>query len=827
MLYLSKIAQEKTVYNPAKSTLVEEMVNVPGVGAGVPIDRISPGGGLVPSNNTVVDQQSMVKALKEALSILNQLYQEALNIKPGQPTDNNILIEELAKRLQITGNQSLQSKVQNLRGIYESNPYNVQDKIMTSISTIANDINRLLAIYSKNDESYGVDNHGVNQNLTRNGFMNKNANLKETIRQHFNNFPVSDIQIISKLQFLHNMLNVEPSPPEEPKEYTRPEIGEDDQPSILHGTGAVDGRMSKDDIKNEITKLRKALQERGYTDQVIDECVSIINTNQRTQVDVEDDDYIGSREGKGISDREEQIIRGLVRGDEQVVADVGHDFIKMAQAELDDYEIKKIDEYTYKVRRRDGFPLTAEDERIIEGAISEFDGYDFVFIALATPDDDGYYTVHVGRKDDARTSSRGGGMKKIAALPGMTIGPTTAKTVWCPKTKEPMEEYVCWNICIDGIKVGDKVVCGKRIFDAMVADSNERALHRTTVYPHNSEHSLIPGPTMRIPDNMRRREISDDEIPIERRLQELHEKYPVPHDTTTWTHSPTLSDDKKHDWSQEVKIASNESSSFYERYLDTISAEGDVYDVLSRIAASIPVNIDSEQQVNANEVFSAVKRAVDYIEAHVDVPKRHEAYMLLLKLLDDFVFSVVDESLGRQMLYYIYWNYPQIRRAMRSSVARAYTKYRMLKSAQRGTASTYRFPDDLNRFYEEVTFPRFYEIVMQPGESFTQYASRLIDLIEQDEEMGCSYTPQEAVELLAAAIPYPTSKQFIPVMNMLRDYLNERFGADALRYLAREWVFNYWHPTRTKTDFYAFRHIKRHFPEVIGLFPEFDPDEHK
>ena len=68
-------------------------------------------------------------------------------------------------------------------------------------------------------------------------------------------------------------------------------------------------------------------------------------------------------------------------------------------------------------------------------------------------------SLYVSNKDMGREASK---IERMAQTSGLVTGPTTGGTVWCPKTKEPIEEYLCWHTCVDGKKVGEKVVCGKR-----------------------------------------------------------------------------------------------------------------------------------------------------------------------------------------------------------------------------------------------------------------------------------------------------------------------------------------------------------------------------
>jgi len=836
-MYISKQAQEKRVYDPNKSSVMQSFMTPTPGGAGVPLNSISDEGDLgagIPST-----PQNTVQSLQQAANILQQLYFDVSNVSSGLTAPSSVLIDELAKAIQTIGNQPLQDRIQNLKGLYESNPHDARNKINNLVVAVMRDVDSLLQIHLQ-DAYQKPQMNGQQQFFsTRNGSMKKTANLKEEIRQHFNNFAVSDIQIINKLQFLYSMIDTDASPIEEPKEYTRPKLGKNYQPSELHGTGGIGKTCTEADVKREIKDLEEVLKGRGYTDETIQECVAIINTNQRSQLDIGDKGDIESREGKGFSDKEEEMFKGIVHGDEQVIEAKSNKkilFSKIAQELfVGDYDIKEIGEYTYKVKRIDNQQLNNDDEKRIEGILMGR-GYSNVFVELTQRDEDGYYPAYVGypqKQEDLpkeEFGKRENKIQKLAALPGMTVGPTTLGTVWCPKTKEPIEAYLCWNVCIDGIKTGEKVVCGKRIFDAMVSDNNEHALRRTTVFQHNNEDAVIAGPNLRLPDDVRRSTLSDEEIPTERRLEELQKQYPVPHNTDSWTNSPTLSDDKKHDWSQKVKIASKAlqnkfalDEEVFKKYIGSLDTTSDYRDYIISVVAAIPVDIQ-QGKVDANEVLSAIDSAVEIIRQNFD--DNPDAYELLLQTLGGVVFKFIDEDLGRQILYVAYSEHPQLMQAGRNIGRQAYLNYKMVKQAQLGGANRYEFPKDHSKFYDEVTKPRMQEMRKKTDESYLEYAQRIIGIIKQEGFFGdnLGWTVGEAASALAAAIPYPTKGQFILVMNLIRDFMTQNFGEDAMFYVAAQWVGDYWDTSKIETNFSARRHIKNHFPEIIRLYSEFHPD---
>ena len=325
MLILSKITKaqqnsghEKRVYDPNKSPEVQRRSIQTPFGSGIP--DWNSGYFMDNSDDSAEGQQMMspqideAEALKNAMLFLQQL--QALSQSNQGAPNGEVLIDQLAQYIQQIGEQPrLQDKVARLHGVYKNNPQVAQELI----KEISIDIGNLLQIEMQNKTapmgSMGFFSKGNESN------MKKTANVKEIVRQHFNNFAVSDIQVISKLQFLNSMLNDEGSPPEEPREYTRPQVNKESEHfSELHGTGGVGEEMTVADIKKEISALNDILKSRGYTEDDIDEVVAVINTNQRSQKDVVDDDDIGSREGKGFSDLEESMFSGLIEGDKQVTA---------------------------------------------------------------------------------------------------------------------------------------------------------------------------------------------------------------------------------------------------------------------------------------------------------------------------------------------------------------------------------------------------------------------------------------------------------------------------------------------------------------------------
>jgi hypothetical protein len=840
MLFLSHNIQAQQnsgngarVYDPNKSQEVQRRSVQTPFGPGIPESNfgyfVNENSEDADGNNTyqqqVMPQKDKTQILKNALLFLQQL-QVLANSNQNTSSNGEVLIDQIAQAIQQVGEQlRLQDKIAKLHGVYKNNPQAAQELI----SSIIIDIQNLLQIELQQNVT-PMNNMGFFSKRNEKN-MKKVANLKEIVRQHFDNFAVSDIQIISKLQFLNAMLNDEGSPPEEPREYTRPQVDKESEHfSELHGTGGIDTEMTKADIKSEISELEDVLKSRGYTNEDIDEVVAVINENQRSQKDIVDEDDIGSREDKGYSNEEEERFKGIIHGDEQVTASKIY-FSKKAQSKfIGDYVIEKVDDYIYKVKRDDGMPFNNDDEKRIEGIMIAKD-YENAFVNLTDKDEEGYYTVYVGYPEKQHDVSdlfalSNEKMQKTAALPGMTVGPTTGKTVWCPKTKEPIEEYLCWNVCRDGIKIGEKVVCGKRIFDAMVSDNNERALNRTSVFPQNKEDAIIAGPNYRLPDDTRRSELRDVEIPTERRLQELQKTFPSHDNTREWNHTPTLSDDKKHDWSQKVTLSKNAQKKFnkqaqdiYNDYLSSLDTEGDedYKDIIRKIIASIQVDV-SEGTVVPGDVLAAVDRAVDVIQDHFG--NSSQAYSFLLSTLGDVVFRYIDDDLGRQILYVIYSQHPEIERMVKS----AYRKNKMKKEAQFTEDTTYSFPEDSGIFYEEVTKPRTKQMRKQPEESYLDYATRIMSIIQEEGMGGRGWTGSEAASALVGTIPYPTDKQFIPVIHKVRQFLENNFGKDAMLNLAAMWVSDYWDPSRIDTNLTARKHIKNHFPEAIRLYTEFHPD---
>ena len=461
---VNKKAQSQ-VSNPSLAPGLERAKVDIGDGSGVPLGNIDNEGnyGLNPQMPVAPDPQAINNSLMSAQSLLQKIADSVSHLIPGQPTSENPLLHELGNVVNTIGNPALKEKMEALLDIYRSNPIDSFDSMHGLINQMHADITALFNSSGDMQASYKTERGNIIMSKRAN---EKTANVKEEVRQHFNNFAVSDIQIINKLQFLNSMINVDDSPPEQPREYGRPKLGADDEKfTSLHGTGGVGFVMTDKDVKAEIKALRKILiDERGYTEVDVDECVNIINENQRSQIDIGDEDNIGSREDSGYSDREKELMKGI--------------------------------------------------------------------------------------------NKEAGDMEKVAEISGLSVGPTSLESVWCPKVKMPVESYLCWETCIDGIRIGEKVVCGKRIFDAMVADNNERALRRSTVFAHDNADAVISGPNYRLEDGKRRGVLEDEEIPTERRLQELQKTKPFKHDTTEWTHSPTLSDDKDHDWSQKTIIAS-------------------------------------------------------------------------------------------------------------------------------------------------------------------------------------------------------------------------------------------------------------------------------
>jgi len=806
--------EEKRVFDPNKSKQVDEARVSTFGGEGIPLESISDEGDLItpasPINNSVSSN------LSQAIAYMQKLLSLANTEATGGVGE--VIIDQVAQIVKQSGEYPrLQDQLVDLHGVYRTNPKD-------AINFINNIIVSLQSLLQSQIQQQG---QGLQPKSfsTKDGFkMKKNANLKEVIRQHFNNFAVSDIQVITKLQFLNSMLDKNGSSPEEPREYSRPYVDDDSEHfSILHGNGGIGRKLSVADIKKEIKDMEAILEDRGYTREDIDEVVSIINSQQRTQIDITDTEAEG--------EKEEPVKNTAVNktSSAEKSSDVHIGRVVLSQAArgrfIGDYSIEQVDKYIYKVKRDDGGPLNNDDEKRIEGIILG-KGYENVFVDLLDKDEEGYYTVHAGYPQSLKSASKGFAekMKKIAATPGLTVGPTTMGTTWCPKTKEPIEEYLCWNTCIDGIKIGEKVVCGKKIFDAMAADNNEHALRRIAVFPHNSPDAVISGPSFRIPDDKRRQELRPAEVPIERRLHDLHKVNP-----TKGHHTPTLSDGKTHDWFQKVKLAQSggdfekKAQDFYNDYIGSLDVMDEDYkDMITKIIATIPVDIESGT-VDGREFLAAIDRIMTVLGNN----STHDEsiYSFLLNTLGDVVLRYISQDLGRQLLYVVYREHPELERAGKQLAKVAYLNSRLTKHAD-SSKKKYQFPQDSDLFYREVTKPRIEQIIKRPEESYIEYADRLMSLIANegigDSDLNVGWTSSEAAQSLSAAIPYPTNKQFIPVINKIRQFLSTNFGESANLNLAALWIADYWTPGYTNIA--ALRHIKNHFPEVIRIAPEFHPD---
>jgi len=906
--------------------------------------------------------QAKHNALITAQNLLSQIAQRISNSHAGEALGADPLLSELEQAIGATavggeaGNTILLEQFGLLKGIYESNPNDAVEGIRRLITQMSDNIQRLLE-----NTQYSVAANNISS-----AALIKNANLKEEVRQHFNNFAVSDIQIINKLQFLTSMVDIKGSPVEEPVEYTRPKLGnESEQFTVLHGTGGIGEKKTNADIKKEIKSLRGVLSDRGYSNEEIDECVAVINTNQRSQLDVTDESDLGTRAEVGYSDKERELMKGIVRGNEQIMPNEKESrsktyFSKKAQNRfVGDFDLQRIGDFLYKVKRDDGEPLNGDDERRIEGILLGR-GYENIGIDLVAPEADGYYLVHIGypakqhdrdessdvlsgnahgitkkaaratewwpdidspepyylnpdnnsfdrvsiygltfllrdglpekvkytsdgnypgpeiiateilpapvdvmrvlSEADMQTTPAGkyiesvvvghtkdadgfaivaphhrdlypeelaGGVEtmasteKIAEISGLSVGPTMGGTVWCPKTKQPVEEYLCWSICMEGIAVGEKVVCGKRLFDGLVADNNERALRRMTTFAHDNPDSKIPGPNFRIPDDERRVAISDEEIPTERRLEELQNKYHVPSETDKWTHSPTLSDDKKHDWSQKVKIASKtllkkaQEDDSYPAFLQQREREvaeqgGSFQNAVDKILATIPVDV-SGRTVDVRKLVDAVDSAVGLIHSQY-AQEASIAMQYLAERLVETALRHIDAGMAKQIIYNLISTHPSLSVLRDSSLGE--------RRAQR---RTYQFPQDADRHFTEVTEPRRRQLMKYTDESYGDYAERLIDIISN--ENPDSWTPEEAASMLAYAIPYPTNKQFITAMSLIRDFMKRTFGENSMYFVATKWANDIWQTSDAlkPTNIKARQHLKVHFPEVIEIYNDFHP----